>query len=766
MLKVLGVVLTILISLWTNNACAQSIPYMSLSEIKSGMQGHADTIIQGTNIVAFPVEIIGVVDGGKGAPGEIMAKASGPIIADTHGVIHGMSGSPVYVNGKLIGAVARSVGNDVLPYIFYITPIESMLKIWNYPDYKKELNKPNKAIEIEKATDYVKNRRQESNEIDEFIERFVNRLLHSATDELPLNNDLAKRIHQILTQSPAKDEEIATDRQGNVGKTDSEDDLVGAEAEMEHEINLDDYIDGKYHDALDDDDIVEGKPINKAKNLPQRDVNENDTDINKPESTEEATNDIKPPAKDSSEEDRAPAKRTITDIILEIIQNRKQQAIRDIADGNSTKIYVAGFTPHSMSYLKYNLASNHYEPLSESLFPKVEGISWGNATDVHYNATLKPGDALGVLLAYGDFAAGASGTVTTVDGNKVLGFGHSMTYRGNVNYFMTDAHVIGSAGGILNGTKVTTFGKIVGRINQDRYTGVAGMLNEYPNSVPIRITIHDRDLQKNILYGSKIVTDEELLSSLAPSIAYGAIDRTIDRLPTGTARVRFRIRTDVMPDGFIRRDNMFYSDTDVSALSLEELHKALQILADNREEASPITDISADVYITTKRLTASIVSATPLKSVVKPGESVDIQVIVKPYRQEELEYIIPYYIPKNQPEGRLYFEVKGGGFIPITQIADSILVQNPIDVGSVTARERLEELRDFNKNNQIIVEPFRKMETEDEEKQAIKEAIKLSRELEKLSRKERLALFRSREAKIATEYIIDNYVQTSVEVKK
>lgn len=65
------------------------------------------------------------------------------IIDETNGVIHGMSGSPVYVEGKLIGAVARAVGEDVLPYKFYITPIEEMLKIWDLPDPLAEINKSN-----------------------------------------------------------------------------------------------------------------------------------------------------------------------------------------------------------------------------------------------------------------------------------------------------------------------------------------------------------------------------------------------------------------------------------------------------------------------------------------------------------------------------------------------------------------------------------------------------------------------------------------------
>ena len=108
-------------------------------------------------------------------------------------------------------------------------------------------------------------------------------------------------------------------------------------------------------------------------------------------------------------------------------------------------------------------------------------------TDIRENASLSAGDAIGVVMVYGDFFAGGTGTVTMVDGDKILAFGHPMTYKGNVNYFLTDADVIGTAGGILNGVKVSSFGKIIGRVNQDRFSGISGILNVYPASVPVRV---------------------------------------------------------------------------------------------------------------------------------------------------------------------------------------------------------------------------------------------------------------------------------------
>ena len=150
------VTICLMLLLYTNSALAMP-PIMTTSELKPGMQGYAETVVQGAQQVSFNVEIIGVVNNGKGSSKQILARAYGPIIEETNGVIHGMSGSPVYVDGKLIGAVARAVGQDVLPYKFYITPIEEMLKIWTLPDPLAVINKSNiEKVKIPSLEEYEK----------------------------------------------------------------------------------------------------------------------------------------------------------------------------------------------------------------------------------------------------------------------------------------------------------------------------------------------------------------------------------------------------------------------------------------------------------------------------------------------------------------------------------------------------------------------------------------------------------------------------------
>ena len=79
---------------------------MPTNEIQAGMVGVAKTVIKGSAIEEFSVEIVGVLNESPKEEGYILAKVSGATIDQTGCVLQGMSGSPVYINGKLIGAIS------------------------------------------------------------------------------------------------------------------------------------------------------------------------------------------------------------------------------------------------------------------------------------------------------------------------------------------------------------------------------------------------------------------------------------------------------------------------------------------------------------------------------------------------------------------------------------------------------------------------------------------------------------------------------------
>jgi hypothetical protein len=101
-------------------------PQMSVSEIRPGMVGIGHTVFEGTRVEEFKVRILGVIENVIGTRRNlILARLEGGPLANT-GVIAGMSGSPVYIDGKLIGAVSYSLGSFSKEPIAGITPIAEM----------------------------------------------------------------------------------------------------------------------------------------------------------------------------------------------------------------------------------------------------------------------------------------------------------------------------------------------------------------------------------------------------------------------------------------------------------------------------------------------------------------------------------------------------------------------------------------------------------------------------------------------------------------
>ena len=104
-----------------------NVDLMPISDLRPGMKGYGKTVIKGDKIETFDVEILGV--NGSQMMGEtIFVKLSGDLINKTGGVAQGMSGSPVYVDNRLVGAVAYGQAfND--PHYCFLTPIGQMLNL-------------------------------------------------------------------------------------------------------------------------------------------------------------------------------------------------------------------------------------------------------------------------------------------------------------------------------------------------------------------------------------------------------------------------------------------------------------------------------------------------------------------------------------------------------------------------------------------------------------------------------------------------------------
>ena len=126
-MKVRSLAVSLILAFLVISWPAASSRYMSVDEVRPGMIGIGRTVFQGDQIEEFKVHILGVLKNVSGPRRDmVLARLEGGPLAST-GVIAGMSGSPVYVDGRLLGAVAFSLGQFSKEPIAGITPIQEMV---------------------------------------------------------------------------------------------------------------------------------------------------------------------------------------------------------------------------------------------------------------------------------------------------------------------------------------------------------------------------------------------------------------------------------------------------------------------------------------------------------------------------------------------------------------------------------------------------------------------------------------------------------------
>src|SRR3984957_3760156 len=108
-----------------------ALSIMPIGDVRAGMHGIGKTVFSGDKIEDFDVEILGILENTGPKQSLILGRLTGGPLEHT-GVLQGMSGSPVYIDGKLIGAVALAFPYSKDP-IAGIRPIEEMLRVDSLP---------------------------------------------------------------------------------------------------------------------------------------------------------------------------------------------------------------------------------------------------------------------------------------------------------------------------------------------------------------------------------------------------------------------------------------------------------------------------------------------------------------------------------------------------------------------------------------------------------------------------------------------------------
>jgi hypothetical protein len=270
-------------------------------------------------------------------------------------------------------------------------------------------------------------------------------------------------------------------------------------------------------------------------------------------------------------------------------------------------------------------------------------------------ATLEPGSAVAAVLLSGDMVLAATGTVTWVDGNSVLAFGHPFLSMGPVDMPMARADILTVLPSLYRSFKFSTTGNLLGSVSQDRSTGILGSFGKPPTMVPVTIRMSSEDISPQT-FRFEVVHN----SMLTPILLAVAIDNVLT-----TLEKRAGERTIVWKSAIQTSDRTVHWDSVFSGLTAREEAVGSLALLTNYLMANEFRDLSirgVEVEIThSDRLqNARIVHVEAQREKVRPGESVPVWVDLEDFRAGPRRVTMTAKVPDDAPPGPLTVFVGDG----------------------------------------------------------------------------------------------------------
>lgn len=412
--------------------------------------------------------------------------------------------------------------------------------------------------------------------------------------------------------------------------------------------------------------------------------------------------------------------------------------------------------------------------LSEALgAEQVQVMPSFSSNYLYGSSVLENGSMIGVQLLRGDFQVASFGTVTDVrEDGRFIAFGHPFTHRGNVDFFASAAYVHHTLPSLEVPFKIVSLGSTIGQIEQDRAVGLGGRLNGQSEYVSVNIAVRDRDRDLRQTFNVEAVKEPSIMVPLVISSAYQSVDATLDRLGAGTSFVRLEFTAKDFNQRMIR-ENLFYSDTDIAVWSLTDLLSGLELLANNNLQDVELLDVRIEVEVAQERKTATIEQAVPSTFYAKPGEFVDVDVTIRPYRGASEIRTLRIEVPEDIAPGLLTVTVRGGGAgyyvekppvhtspLELSEEEDEPVRQ--IISGAESLDALITEYMDRERNNEIVAEFYPFLDNSVKEEEEADTASSQGKDKEEEAYQAPLGYFgwaeapsEAKKVRLATQFVID-----------
>ncbi|MGB9906688.1 MAG: SpoIVB peptidase S55 domain-containing protein [Candidatus Saccharicenans sp.] len=265
---------------------------------------------------------------------------------------------------------------------------------------------------------------------------------------------------------------------------------------------------------------------------------------------------------------------------------------------------------------------------------------------------LSEGQAVGVQLLAGDLDLTAVGTVTYVDGNKILAFGHPFYNLGPVDYGLTSAEVLAVVPSLESSFKLAATGQLIGRVLQDRTSGVLAEVGAFPRYIPLNVEVQD-SLVSRKQFKLKLVNDQVL----TPALVNLAIYTVLSNEERSYGNLSADFEADLFLEGgqSLHLEDLFSGNMDSASTSLSGLVAAVVYMLKNNEfKDVGLNQIEVKIRVVEQLRTATLEKVLLDKYEVQPGEVIKVRTYYRTYsndlKTEEVEFLAPSLPPGTEFE--------------------------------------------------------------------------------------------------------------------
>jgi len=490
---------------------------MRVSEVRAGMSGYGLTTFKGSEVERFEVEVLGVLEGWAPRGSVVLIRMTSPVLAET-GTIAGMSGSPVYIDGKLLGAVAYGFYFCKVP-IAGVTPVEEMI-----------------------------------------VARDIDLAAASA----------ARGSRRASYRKTVRERSAAVLEGLRGGRLSSREALAEALGRMVVPL------------------APRGPRTWRAEELPGR------------------VRDLLPAAGGAT---MAPLP----------IPLGVGGAGADRYGAMARLAALGGFVP-------------------------VRAVSAGG--EEAPPPRIEPGMPVGAIWISGDLDISSLGTLTMIDGDRVLAFGHSMLGTGESDFPLAAGSVEAVVPSAEHSFRLSAPGRVIGRLTQDRDSAIVGRLGEeapmFPCTVRLAGVVDETFRYKIAAYWA-----------MAPFLTFYATGLSAERWEgienLFTVKATSRIRLEGRPEPIVLSNT--YAAFTPMAPALELVWLPLEALMLNPFQEVLVADVEVDLEVQQGFRTARIEGLRVGRREVRPGEALELWVTLREFQGQEHVKRIELPVPEDARPG-------------------------------------------------------------------------------------------------------------------